>query len=84
MPDRECARPSCRISFTPERTWQKYHSPECRKLDWEASNQRVSANSFEALIKIVQEAELDSPLFKEMQKAVYSRVQQSGKRKRKS
>ena len=88
LPERECA---CGVRFTPNTTWQKFHSRECRDDDWDSKNRRVNAEkpaSYEWLIKMVQEAEPDSGLFREMQKAVYSKVQRQtphgpGKKKKK-
>ena len=75
LPPRACR---CGVVFIPNTTWHKFHSRECRDADWEEKNRRVNperTESFEHLVKMVREAEWDSPLFREMQKAVYSKTQ---------
>ena len=27
---RKCDGPGCRVTFTPERPWHRFHAPECR------------------------------------------------------
>jgi len=37
---RRCADPKCGVKFRPRRPWQKYHSPGCRKRQWDRDRAR--------------------------------------------
>lgn len=81
LPEIMCA---CGQKFRPKNGWQRFHSPECRRTEWETKNRRINPKNKEDvahLIALVESARPGSALFIAMKKAVYRKVQKGSRKK---